>query len=36
MLYEFIESCDGNLEAAEDDACWPVLLEEFCVEQKVW
>ena len=35
MLYEFIESCDGKLEAAEDDGCWPVLLEEFCVEQKV-
>ena len=36
MLYEFIENCNGKLEAAEDDGCWPVLIEEFCYEEKVW
>ena len=36
MLYEFIESYNGKLEAAEDDGCWPVLIEEFCYAEKVW
>ena len=29
-LWDFIDASGGDLSKAEDDGCWPVLIEEFC------
>lgn len=36
MFWELLDSNKGNLQATEDDGCWPTIIEDFCREQGVF